>query len=87
MSVDHSIFFGLKMNFQGIISYVVNGGSGYIFSMLISDVIFFTATTYLLWTFVQPYFQQRKLSMELQEIAGSPPRHWYYGHFTQVWNQ
>lgn len=58
-------------------------GSGYIFSAFIIDVVFFTATTYLVWSLI-PLYKQRSTSTKLQKLAGSPPKHWFYGHLTHV---
>lgn len=68
----------------GVLSRLVKLGSGYIFSTVITDIVFFTGVFYFLWVLIKPLYGRRKSALKLQEIAGSPQKHWFYGHLLQV---
>jgi len=72
-----------RMNSR-FIEVMLNTGSGIFFSRLLFDVLSVFPVFYFIQKIFVPVIRQYRLALHLDQICGSEPRHWFYGHMKRV---
>lgn len=69
---------------MAVVSYLLQLGSGFVFEVLITDLITLIVLGYISITTVYPFVKNASETRKIAKKIGSVKGHWFWGNITKV---
>ena len=67
-----------------LFEFLLSPGEGFLFSRLIFDGVALLAILYITIKVIIPIIRKYRFSTFIDQLCGSEPRHWFFGHLQKV---